>query len=212
MSVPLEHDYIGLSEASSMGKASESSNFSSESDKNNVLNLKATELRLGLPGLGQYLEENPSKNSPTKNVVSRAKRGFSDVNFDGSAKWDFNGGPEGDLGKGSSSSSSSNTTSVLFKINAGLESKQTQQSIPIPVEEKKKASVTSENGRAPPASKAQVVGWPPIRSFRKNTMASNLSKNEDVAKGNSGCGVCLYVKVNVLLMGYEGRKGLVKVT
>ncbi|KAI3789750.1 hypothetical protein L2E82_02553 [Cichorium intybus] len=187
MSVPLEHDYIGLSEPSSMDKTSESSNHSSE----NALNLKATELRLGLPGLGQDLEKTPCKNSPVKSFVSGAKRGFSDVNLDGSCKWGFNGGSDGDSAKGSCS-----TTSVLFGINTGLENKQTQPPIPLPVEEKNKASVTTENGRAPP-SKAQVVGWPPIRSFRKNTMASNLSKNEDVAERNSGCGGCLYVKVSM---------------
>ncbi|KAJ0724736.1 putative transcription factor interactor and regulator AUX-IAA family [Helianthus annuus] len=44
---------------------------------------------------------------------------------------------------------------------------------------------------------AQVVGWPPIRSFRKNTMAPNLSKNGDTTEGNSVCGGCLYVKVSM---------------
>ncbi|KAJ6830719.1 auxin-responsive protein IAA17-like [Iris pallida] len=52
---------------------------------------------------------------------------------------------------------------------------------------------------APPAAKAQVVGWPPIRSYRKNTMAANSAnpsdKKEDAeAKQGSGC---LYVKVSM---------------
>ncbi|KAJ0677478.1 putative transcription factor interactor and regulator AUX-IAA family [Helianthus annuus] len=46
-------------------------------------------------------------------------------------------------------------------------------------------------------NRAQVVGWPPIRSFRKNTMAPNLSKNGDTTEGNSVCGGCLYVKVSM---------------
>lgn len=45
-------------------------------------------------------------------------------------------------------------------------------------------------------NRAQVVGWPPIRSFRKNTMASNLAKNNDDAEGKQGSG-CLYVKVSM---------------
>lgn len=45
-------------------------------------------------------------------------------------------------------------------------------------------------------NRAQVVGWPPIRSFRKNTMASNLTKNNDEAEGKPGFG-CLYVKVSM---------------
>ncbi|KAI3803425.1 hypothetical protein L1987_31576 [Smallanthus sonchifolius] len=86
MSVTLEHNYIGLSKPSSMKKPYKSSNISSESDNKNALNLKATKLRLGLPGLSQDFEENSCKNSPTKYNVSGAKRGFSDVNFDGSGK------------------------------------------------------------------------------------------------------------------------------
>ena len=43
--------------------------------------------------------------------------------------------------------------------------------------------------------RAQVVGWPPIRSFRKNTLATNTPKKDDVA-GKSGPG-CLYVKVSM---------------
>ncbi|KAJ3692252.1 hypothetical protein LUZ60_012602 [Juncus effusus] len=42
---------------------------------------------------------------------------------------------------------------------------------------------------AAPAAKAQVVGWPPIRSYRKNTMAVTPAKNkEDCA---------LYIKVSM---------------
>ena len=45
-------------------------------------------------------------------------------------------------------------------------------------------------------NRAQVVGWPPIRSFRKNSMASNMSKNNDETEGKPGFG-CLYVKVSM---------------
>jgi len=48
---------------------------------------------------------------------------------------------------------------------------------------------------APPASKAQVVGWPPIRSFRKNTLAAN-SKPADDGEGKPGSNA-LYVKVSM---------------
>ncbi|KAG8045746.1 hypothetical protein GUJ93_ZPchr0008g13214 [Zizania palustris] len=48
-----------------------------------------------------------------------------------------------------------------------------------------------------PAAKAQVVGWPPIRSYRKNTMATNQLKNSkedaDSKQGQS----FLYVKVSM---------------
>ncbi|KAK9066237.1 hypothetical protein SSX86_013558 [Deinandra increscens subsp. villosa] len=187
MSVPLEHDYIGLSDASSLERSSESSNISSDNVTNNVFNLKATELSLGLPGFGKISEENATKFGPViKNYMSGAKRGFSDVNFNGSEKWGLKGGSEADLCKG---------------IDGVFEKNQTQQLISSsdvkPVEVEKKGPV-SENGSVPPSAKAQVVGWPPIRSFRKNTMATNLSKNHtDVAEGSLGAGGCLYVKVSM---------------
>lgn len=45
-------------------------------------------------------------------------------------------------------------------------------------------------------NRAQVVGWPPIRSFRKNTLATNLTKKTDVVEASSSSG-CLYVKVSM---------------
>ncbi|PSS36094.1 Auxin-responsive protein [Actinidia chinensis var. chinensis] len=40
---------------------------------------------------------------------------------------------------------------------------------------------------------AQVVGWPPIRSFRKNSMANNPAKNDE----NDADAGCLYIKVSM---------------
>ncbi|KAG8055874.1 hypothetical protein GUJ93_ZPchr0001g32227 [Zizania palustris] len=49
---------------------------------------------------------------------------------------------------------------------------------------------------APPAAKAQVVGWPPVRNYRKNTLAASVSKGigEDKATAEGGP---LYVKVSM---------------
>ncbi|GMQ08584.1 hypothetical protein CsSME_00052248 [Camellia sinensis var. sinensis] len=232
MSTPLEHDYIGLSEASPMERSSDkisssssSSVVSTEDEKNNILNFKETELRLGLPGsksperkaglavvgvslFGKDLEDKANNGyslSPMKNFVSGAKRGFSDA-IDGSGKWVFtvNGGSEVDLGK---------SVSPLFSPRVGknvLESNNTQQSslpgtsmkevvvVPSqkPVQDKKaQVSPSNQHGSSAPAAKAQVVGWPPIRSFRKNTMATNSTKNND-DEGKAGSG-CLYVKVSM---------------
>ncbi|XP_009376837.2 auxin-responsive protein IAA21-like [Pyrus x bretschneideri] len=60
----------------------------------------------------------------------------------------------------------------------------------------KKNTLASEHAAASPSCKAQVVGWPPSRSFRKNSMASSLAKNNDDAAGKQGSG-CLYVKVSM---------------
>lgn len=43
--------------------------------------------------------------------------------------------------------------------------------------------------------RAQVVGWPPIKSFRKNSLVTN-SKNNDEVDGKPGSGA-LFVKVSM---------------
>ncbi|XP_075510269.1 auxin-responsive protein IAA27-like [Primulina tabacum] len=221
MSTPQEHDYIGLSEPPPLEKTSDklstscsSSKVSAENEgKRAVLNLKETELRLGLPGsksperksvngvslFGTDLKDegnNGFSQSHLKGFVSGAKRGFSDVIF-GCEKWGLcvNGASEVDFGKNDvlfsprgmngGSKNGNNLQSCLSSV------KEIGSNIPVkPVEGKK-----NENGATAPASKAQIVGWPPIRSFRKNTLTSNLSKNGDVM-GKSGSG-CLYVKVSL---------------
>lgn len=122
--MPLEHDYIGLTETSSMERSSDKNSSSSstlsteEDEKSPAFNLTETELRLGLPGsqspdrkpglgvslFGKDLEEKHNGYSPnaSKSVVSGAKRGFSDA-IDGSCeKWVFSvsNGSEADLSKG----------------------------------------------------------------------------------------------------------------
>ncbi|CAA0837267.1 Auxin-responsive protein IAA27 [Striga hermonthica] len=192
MSIPQEHDYIGLSEPLSLEQSSE---------KKNGLNLKETELRLGLPGsesperwagpgvsiFGKDLkDDNNGGNGFSKNLVTGAKRVFSD-SIGGSVKWGLgiNGGSEGNLGisvggdcKGKNSLPMSSVKEIVPPVKK-------------PVEEKK-----SGNCNNAPAAKAQVVGWPPIRSFRKNTLATNLPKNDELGKKSSGP-VCLYVKVSM---------------
>ncbi|KAM7480474.1 hypothetical protein LguiA_028687 [Lonicera macranthoides] len=272
MSIPLEHDYIGLSEASSMEKRSSEKIISSSSSssvlnedkkKNNnaLLNLKETELRLGLPGLGvslfgKDLEDNKTNNNgyPPKNFVSGAKRGFSDA-LDGSGRWvlsSANGGgggggeSESDLGKGSVLFSprggingdvvnNNNNTTQQSSLNGFALKKEVISSVTTHqknVEEKKASSANQHHSSSAPTAnpicitlkeanltvsdnrgpgtklpyssgshgplkqRAQVVGWPPIRSFRKNTMATNVSKSGDVGEGNTGSG-CVYVKVSM---------------
>ncbi|TKW24927.1 hypothetical protein SEVIR_3G082700v4 [Setaria viridis] len=59
-------------------------------------------------------------------------------------------------------------------------------------EDDKKVAATPQ-----PAAKAQVVGWPPIRSYRKNTMATTQQKSsKEDAEAKQGQGF-LYVKVSM---------------
>ncbi|KAH6800525.1 phytochrome-associated protein 2 [Perilla frutescens var. hirtella] len=180
MSIPQEHDYIGLSEALPLEKSS---------DKNKVFNnLKETELRLGLPGselperkggIGVSLFGKDLKDENKKSFVSGAKRGFSDA-INGAGKWglSINGGSE--VATAVSNTTNSSKSSLNVKEIPAVK----------PVGERKNDTANTAS-----ASKAQVVGWPPIRSFRKNTLATNLPKNDD-AGGKSGSG-CLYVKVSM---------------
>ncbi|KAK1383134.1 Auxin-responsive protein [Heracleum sosnowskyi] len=230
-----ERNYLGLSDCSSVD-SSPASNISKENKSN--LNLKATELRLGLPG-SQSPERGPELNllatgkldektlfplapskdgictSSHKNVVSGNKRVFSDT-MDGFSEikgpsyaegnWMFNTSrtdsesaqPVG-LGKFSGSaninvmlsSGSAVTHAALVKeapkkaMEAGHHLKTANTS---------KVNVSNNNTSAP-AAKAQVVGWPPIRSFRKNTLATSSKNNEEV-DGKPGPGA-LFVKVSM---------------
>ncbi|OIV94461.1 hypothetical protein TanjilG_25523 [Lupinus angustifolius] len=197
-----ERNYMGLSDCSSVDSSSPSvPSFSHEKKEN--LNLKATELRLGLPG-SQSPERNPDLYSlssakldekplfpllPMKDgislasqkaVVSGNKRGFADA---------MDGFPQGKLigNTGMGVMLSPTRTGAQPTAVREIQSKVLQ-------EQPCAANGASISGGAP-ASKAQVVGWPPIRSFRKNSMATT-SKNNDEVDGKPGP-AALFVKVSM---------------
>ncbi|GAB2211447.1 hypothetical protein Droror1_Dr00024760 [Drosera rotundifolia] len=62
----------------------------------------------------------------------------------------------------------------------------------------KEKKVSGADPARPPASKAQVVGWPPVRSFRKNVMAVQKNSSDDAEKtaSSSSSGVA-FVKVSM---------------
>ncbi|KAH9800816.1 auxin-responsive protein IAA27 [Citrus sinensis] len=133
------------------------------------LNLKATELRLGLPG-SESPERGSDKNGNAAVILSLksfvgsgAKRVFCDAT-DADAKWVFSvsEAAAGRLFSPRGGGSSNNNNNNHGKVHVG----------------------------------AQVVGWPPIRSYRKNTMSSQSSKNDDDSEAKLGLG-CLYVKVSM---------------
>ncbi|XP_039031649.1 auxin-responsive protein IAA27-like isoform X2 [Hibiscus syriacus] len=203
MSKPIEHDYIGLSEQPfpSMEKSSDAN------DKKNGLRLKDTELRLGLPGSNSPEREVHDQNVLSlKSFVSGAKRGFADA-LDGGVKWVFSrgsgGGSEGLFSpRRGGNNNGGNDLSGPDSGLGGPVSKDGDAQNPLVVQEKKcqvaSGSSHGNGNTSATASKAQVVGWPPIRSFRKNTMASHPTKNDDDynAEAKLGSG-CLYVKVSM---------------
>ncbi|CAM0953942.1 unnamed protein product [Alopecurus aequalis] len=62
--------------------------------------------------------------------------------------------------------------------------------------EKGVSEAAAAGAGAPPAAKAQVVGWPPVRNYRKNTLAANATKAKAEEQGKSEAGCC-YVKVSM---------------
>lgn len=204
-----ERNYLGLSDCSSVDSCASTVPSLTDEKKGN-LNLKATELRLGLPG-SQSPERDPDVYSlsstkldekplfpllPTKDgicsssqktVVSGNKRGFADT-IDGFPQGKFTG----------------NTgINVMLSPRASGAQPTTIKEMPSKVLQERPCAAkgtghnhtsASISGSAP-ASKAQVVGWPPIRSFRKNSMATT-SKNNDEVDGKPGP-AALFVKVSM---------------
>ncbi|KAI4337565.1 hypothetical protein L6164_015963 [Bauhinia variegata] len=215
-----ERNYMGLSDCSSVD-----SSFPSLSDENKSnLNLKATELRLGLPGFqspernsdiclrnSTKLDERPlfplhpstdDHHSSSKTAILGNKRGFSDA---------MSGFSEGKFLVDSEVNtilSPRPTPNVGLKAGSILENLGTQQvkAKEVPpakvADERPQANETRPNlhgsattNSSAPATKAQVVGWPPIRSFRKNSLATTSKNNEEV-DGKAGSGP-LFIKVSM---------------
>ncbi|KAF2535814.1 hypothetical protein F2Q68_00019067 [Brassica cretica] len=172
------HNYFGLSDSSSVES---STLFGNVEDDKATISLKATELTLGLPGSQSPARETeldekpffpllPTKDeifsSSQKNIASGNKRGFSDTMYT-EKNWMF---PEAVA-----------TQSVV--------NKEVTQNI------SKGQLGTLNNSSSPPAAKAQIVGWPPVRSYRKNTLATTC-KNSDEVDGKPGS-AALFVKVSM---------------
>ncbi|KAK2374012.1 auxin-responsive protein IAA9 [Trifolium repens] len=200
-----ERNYLGLSDCSSVDSCD--STLPSLCDEKKVnLNLKATELRLGLPGsqsperdLDFYstkLDEKPlfpllpAKDGIQKTVVSGNKRGFADT-VDGFSQGKFNG---------------NSGINVMLSPRPVVAQPNTVKEMPSKVLQERPCAARGTTGHnhagaasiagSQPASKAQVVGWPPIRSFRKNSMATASKNNNDEVDGKPGP-TALFVKVSM---------------
>lgn len=150
----------------------------------NLINFEETELRLGLPG-GGTSSGNNSEVENGKN--SSGKRGFSET-------IDLKLNLETSL----SASIKESSELVLMDHHQNNNEKVTKSSL---VSENKsikdKTSVTScsndDHHAKPSAPKAQVVGWPPVRSYRKNVLTVHKSNTEVVSNSNN----VAFVKVSM---------------
>ncbi|RYQ91090.1 hypothetical protein Ahy_B09g096953 isoform B [Arachis hypogaea] len=149
----------------------------SERDKYSMINFEETELRLGLPG-----GSNDGESSLRSTCTTTGKRGFSETT----------------------------PSTVDLKLNLNLSSSSCSSSLNVDKNKEKNGGaaaptstppVTRSTDPAKPPAKAQVVGWPPVRSFRKNIVSGQKSNNvgqtatatSAATSGNGGA----YVKVSV---------------
>ncbi|OMP06546.1 AUX/IAA protein [Corchorus capsularis] len=230
-----ERNYLGLSDCSSV----DSSGVSLPEENKSKLNLKATELRLGLPGSQSperepelcllnsgKLDEKPlfpllpSKDgicsSSQKSVVSGNKRGFSDTmdgfsevkgSVYGEKNWMFHGAnsdSESPQAVGHGKYPGNSGVNVMLSARPSVAQASVKKDGPPNALQERPHATTgtnlkqtgiSNNNSSAPAAKAQVVGWPPIRSFRTKTLATS-SKNNDEVDGKPGPGA-LFVKVSM---------------
>ncbi|KAK9735318.1 hypothetical protein RND81_04G198500 [Saponaria officinalis] len=135
-----------------------------------TINFEETELRLGLPG---GLNEDPS----SKN--NNGKRGFCETRIE------VNDDTNVDLKLNLSSVITNNNNNIKNNNITINDSKAVDQVVGVKSGEPKlkdKVVVTSNKPTVDPAkppSKAQVVGWPPVRSFRKNIVTVQRKTTDD---------------------------------
>ncbi|KAK7391884.1 hypothetical protein VNO78_20307 [Psophocarpus tetragonolobus] len=136
-------------------------------DNNDMINFEETELRLGLPG-GSAIDHGHGELTLKG---TGAKRGFSET---ASVDLKLNLSSTNDSASASASASASVSPSSLSSDNT------TTVAPPPPATDPAK-----------PPAKAQVVGWPPVRSFRKNIVSVQKNNNEE------GGGGAAFVKVSM---------------
>ncbi|KAK8684666.1 hypothetical protein V6N13_040682 [Hibiscus sabdariffa] len=108
------------------------------------------------------------------------------------------GGVGGGCGGGNEVDSSPKTTgkrgfSETVDLKLNLQAKETGMDLNKNLGNGSKEKPVSAKDPAKPPAKAQVVGWPPVRSYRKNVMASNKSIGEESEKASSAA----FVKVSM---------------
>ncbi|KAI3978752.1 hypothetical protein MKX01_015927 [Papaver californicum] len=142
-----------------------------------LINFEETELRLGLPGGSTSGSGNNSEVENGKN--SSGKRGFSET-------IDLKLNLETSL-----SASIKESSELVLMDHHHRQNNEKIIKSPLVSENKSitdKTSVTNcsndDPHAKPSAPKAQVVGWPPVRSYRKNVLSVQKSNTEDVSSNN----------------------------
>ncbi|KAL2507768.1 Auxin-responsive protein IAA16 [Forsythia ovata] len=94
----------------------------------------------------------------------------------------------GDFGKNTNANGKRGyLETVNLKLNLSLKETEKGENL-----QKEKNLISCSNNAVKPPSKTQVVGWPPVRSFRKNVMAVQKSNSEEGVGGTA-----TFVKVSM---------------
>ncbi|MCL7030204.1 hypothetical protein MKW94_001993 [Papaver nudicaule] len=151
-------------------------------------------LSVGIPSM--EIDEKNKKNiiyssSSYSTVTTSNKIGFADDNV---KETELRLGLPGSKSPERKSGSEGVSSFLAGKVNFGSGVKRGFCDSIVPPSQK--LSQEKKQAHNSSAAKSEVVGWPPIPSFRKNTMANNPGKESDDTRNNSGSG-CLYVKVSM---------------
>nr|XP_010923478.1 auxin-responsive protein IAA30 isoform X1 [Elaeis guineensis] len=109
------------------------------------------------------------------------------------------GGSEGDVAKNSGKRGFSETIDLKLKLHTVVDSKEVEMEVWDKMKRlpsQKNLLPCTNDPEKPSAPKAQVVGWPPVRSFRKNILATHSDKGSKVEGEKSSNSVAL-VKVSM---------------
>ncbi|KNA07639.1 hypothetical protein SOVF_169970 [Spinacia oleracea] len=167
-----------------------------------MINFEETELRLGL-GLGLGLpgvscEQLAAADQLAKN--NNGKRGFSETEGDSSVDLKLNLSTTATT----TTTTTTNTASATSTASVVKDSKADQD---VAADHKLKEKVTAAptstaaaDPAKPPAAKTQVVGWPPVRAFRKNIVAVQKKSSDEQADQKSSTNTitsAAFVKVSM---------------
>ncbi|XP_021773140.1 auxin-responsive protein IAA16-like [Chenopodium quinoa] len=172
--------------------------LSTERDKYSTINFEETELRLGL-GLGLGLPGGSSDqlaDQLAKN--SNGKRGFCETEVDSNVDLKLN---LSTTTKTTSTTTTSTTTSSASVKDTKAEQGDQKLKDKVSADVSAKTTSTAAADPAkPPAAKTQVVGWPPVRAFRKNIVATQKKSSDEQAdqkSSNSAITSAAFVKVSM---------------
>ncbi|XP_030451683.1 auxin-induced protein AUX28-like [Syzygium oleosum] len=138
---------------------------------------RETELRLGLPGGNNGGGSGSDQGPDYQVVVGARKRCYAETEVD--LKLNLN--------------LSSSCSPPPPSSSSGSDPNDQTNSLPNKLDKKTLLPCATSDIPVKPPAKAQVVGWPPVRSFRKNLVAAQKSSTEDASSG----GAASFVKVSM---------------